>query len=374
MRDVVVVGGGPAGGATSIALRLRGVPRVTLIDASSPDAVRIGESIPPDTRLLLSELGLWESFEAEGHDPCHGSCSSWGSDELGYNDFLFNPYGSGFHLDRRRFDEWLVRAAERMGVEVRRSTLVETIERQKEGGFRLKIAQVDDGGGGGFVNARFVVDATGRPARVARQLGASRLLHDLLTFVYGFFPPGSGGEAPSLTMLEAVPYGYWYAARLPEARLVIAVASDPEQLRDDALHRPGVWMERLLATKHIAKLLVPGAALEEPLTVSNAPSARLDCPAGPGWLAVGDAASSFDPLSSQGIHKALQDGLSAARAITAYFNGDGGALDEYVASVGERFDDYVRNRAHFYSTEGRFYEAPFWARRRGETGPPRAAR
>ena len=107
--------------------------------------------------------------------------------------------------------------------------------------------------------------------------------------------------------------------------------------------------------------------------MSNAPSAYLDRPTGPDWLAVGDAASSFDPLSSQGIYKALADGLKAAEAITAWLDGDTGALDKYAAFVASRFADYRRNRAYFYAVERRWAGSPFWARRRvdaleGSTG------
>ena len=41
-----------------------------------------------------------------------------------------------------------------------------------------------------------------------------------------------------------------------------------------------------------------------------------------GWLAVGDAAIAFDPLTSQGIAKALDHGKRAAASIAAYLAGD----------------------------------------------------
>src|SRR6187549_1177938 len=102
--QVAVVGGGPAGAATALALRRRGVADVLLVEAGDYRGVRFGESVPPDLRLPLDALGLWTSFVAQGHEPCLGSCSVWGSAQPGYNDFLFNPHGHGWHLDRARFD------------------------------------------------------------------------------------------------------------------------------------------------------------------------------------------------------------------------------------------------------------------------------
>ena len=114
--DVAILGGGPAGCATALALRQQGISRILVVESGFYQNIRVGESIPPDTRVLLEKLGIWSDFLKEEHEPCLGSCSSWGHDRLGYNDFLFNPHGNGWHLDRRRFDALLARKAEETGV------------------------------------------------------------------------------------------------------------------------------------------------------------------------------------------------------------------------------------------------------------------
>jgi 2-polyprenyl-6-methoxyphenol hydroxylase-like FAD-dependent oxidoreductase len=371
--DVLIAGGGPAGAATALALRRAGVPRVALVEAGRLEGPRIGESIPPDTRVLLAELGLWDAFAAEGHDPCHGSCSSWGDERLGYNDFLFNPYGNGFHLDRCRFDPWLARAAGAAGATVLVERQLRSVASDPGGGpFRVELT--GPGGAHEIVTARFLVDATGRPARLARMLGARRLVHDRLTFVYAFFPPGSGAGTDSLTLVEAVPYGWWYAARLPDGRLVVAVATDPDLVRSMGLHQPAAWRSLADRTRHVAGLLAAGAAPAWPLVACDAPSARLDRAGGAGWLAAGDAASSFDPISAQGIHKALADALHAADAIAQWLGrGDAVALDNYVAGIASRFDAYLQVRAYLYGLERRWLEAPFWARRQMPAQSPTTA-
>jgi 2-polyprenyl-6-methoxyphenol hydroxylase-like FAD-dependent oxidoreductase len=102
----VVLGGGPAGGAAAIALRQSGGGTVVLAESGTYEIDRIGESVPPDIRRLFTRLGLLEAFEREDHQRCYGSCSSWGDEVLGHNDFTVNPNGTGFHLDRRRFDAY----------------------------------------------------------------------------------------------------------------------------------------------------------------------------------------------------------------------------------------------------------------------------
>ena len=105
--DVVILGAGPAGSAAALKLCHFGFDKILLAEASHFETARIGESIPPDSRQLLAELDVLTEFLAENHEPCLGSCSSWGSEQLGHNDFLLNPYGYGWHLDRTRFDIFL---------------------------------------------------------------------------------------------------------------------------------------------------------------------------------------------------------------------------------------------------------------------------
>ena len=62
---------------------------------------------------------------------------------------------------------------------------------------------------------------------------------------------------------------------------------------------------------------------------ADAGSARLDRFVGDGWVAAGDAALSFDPLSSQGMLTALYTGMKAGQALSAHLAGDGGALEAY---------------------------------------------
>lgn len=370
---VAVLGGGPAGCAAALSLRRRGVDGVVLVEGGDRDRVRVGESLPPDTRVALERLGVWESFLADGHEPCVGSCSAWGADELGYNDFLFNPHGNGWHLDRRRFDPFLAESAAAAGAEVRVGTRFAGaepihqagVERPDEAGFKLRLA--GPAGRPNALRARVVVDATGGSSRFARAMGVRQLLHDRLSCVTAFLEPPAESVLSRLTMLEAVEYGWWYAAKLPGGRLAVAVASDPETVREAPLHTPDGWLAGLRATRHLAGELAGCRVGGEGTVARTARSLVLDRACGRDWLAVGDAACSYDPLSSRGIHTALEDGLRAGELVAARLAGDATALDGHHPVVAARFADYLANRNWFYGLERRWQSAPFWRRRRART-------
>jgi flavin-dependent dehydrogenase len=101
--------------------------------------------------------------------------------------------------------------------------------------------------------------------------------------------------------------------------------------------------------------------------ICAAPSFLLDKVAGKGWLAVGDAACAFDPISSQGIYKALADGVHAARVIVASLRGSAIETGEYQISVAARFQHYLQNRNYFYGLERRWPTSRFWTRRQANT-------
>ena len=71
----------------------------------------------------------------------------------------------------------------------------------------------------------------------------------------------------------------------------------------------------------------------------------------------------FDPLSSQGVLKALLSGERAAQAILATRAGDESAFHEYGAFLERNFRIYLEARLQSYRAEQRWPELPFWHRR-----------
>ena len=131
--DVIVVGGGPAGSATALALARRGCA-VVVIERSDFKEIRIGETLPPAIKSLLAKLGVWERFLQENHSLSFGIHSAWGRPALYANYFIFNPYGNGWHVDRSRFDAMVAQAAENAGVHVLRGAQLISIQERAGNG------------------------------------------------------------------------------------------------------------------------------------------------------------------------------------------------------------------------------------------------
>jgi flavin-dependent dehydrogenase len=354
----VVAGGGPAGSAAALALA-RGGRRVLLVDAA-PSAPAVGEALPPVGRALLGELGLLDGFLAQGHAPSPGNASAWGSGELAASDFVFGVHGPGWHLDRARFDAGLRDAARRAGAEVLSPARVTGAARTGEGW----IVRVAGAGELREVACGWMVDATGRSAALARRLGAARIRHDRLVAVHARFRPRADADVDARTLVEAVPDGWWYTALLPSRERVAACLADADGAAGGRLREPAGFLAALAGTTHV-RAAVAGYALASRPRGADAGSARLAPPAGDGWIAAGDAALSFDPLSSHGILNALHTGTRAGLAVHAHLAGDAAAVPAYVAHVDALSAAYLGHLRTFYAMERRWPDRPFWSRRHG---------
>ena len=359
---VVVAGGGPAGAAAALTLASEGC-RVLLADASPTDAFRVGEALPPAARPLLRDLGVLDRFLADGHLPSFGNLSIWGSDQLQAHDHIFDPHGHGWHLDRARFDALLRDAARGAGAELLEGVAIEKVER-KDGTWRVRLGA---GAKTREVRAGWLVDATGRRSAIARRHGAARRPDDRLVAFYARFRTASEEDADTRTMIESAPDGWWYTALLPSGERVAAWLTDADLADRATLLSPSGFTARLRESPHLGALFARfGYALHGRPRGTGAGSARLDRFAGEGWLAVGDAALSFDPLSSQGMLTALYTGLRGGQALARVAAGDDSGIPGYTRQLEQVYDTYLRNRLTFYAAEPRWTDRAFWLRRRQE--------
>lgn len=346
--DVAIIGGGAAGSAAALSLLQAGVKSVCIVEKSHFSEQRIGETIPPDANDLLHKLGVQKAFAAQQHLPCYGSHSLWGGRQLGHNDFLVSPYGHGWHLDRVRFDKMLLDQAIARGATLVTGdcTTINVV------GDRISNIPVE----GDQIKAKWFVDATGRSALLSRACGVKRLFDEKQTIIWMRFRVAdrSLGNA---TWLEAVPYGWWYGAELPGGEAIIALGTDPHTAKSERLYDMPVWIAALSDTDLIAPQIAHAHILPGSFRVTSSHSYLTEKVVGANWIAIGDAASAFDPLSSAGIYKALSTGMRAADAIALK---SVTSVDAYQKYVKDTYEEHLQIKADLYAAESRWNDHSFW--------------
>jgi menaquinone-9 beta-reductase len=306
--DVVIVGAGPAGSTLAAMLAGEGV-RVRLLDAARfPRRKPCGESLNPGAVAALGRLG----WELSGRPLRGWRVSAFGCEFTG----LYPDGHRGLCCERLRLDEMLLRQAAAAGAAVAQGARVGGL--LVEDGRVAGVYGLTPRGRRFRLPARIVVGADGIRSVVARALGLlgeGRLRKLALTahfdavgeqsdlgevhigpgLVAGLAPLGAGRA--NLTCL--IPYE---AARL--------VAGDKEAFLLRALHAFPALAPRLAGASPGGEVLACGPF--------DMPVRRA---AVPGALLVGDAAGYFDPLTGQGIYRALHSAELAAPALLAALQG-----------------------------------------------------
>lgn len=355
MVNVLIAGGGPAGAVAALVLARRGIS-VTVLESRAAPERKTGECLPPSLSPLLHHLGLIDLLERDGHLRSLGNRFVWGSAEPGERPFLTGTRGDGWHVDRQVFEARLAERARAAGATWRWGCRLARCERNGKS-FRLEI---ENGSSSEILEADFVADATGRHAHVARRLGARRLRYDRLVGAAALLRSPTP-DADTYTLVEAVPEGWWYSALLADGRLAAAFMTDGDLLDRDAWP---LLLERTRITR--ARIEDHGYVLEEAPRVLPAETSRLDAVLGDGWLALGDAAAAYDPLSSHGISSAMGSGFYAGHAIADLLAGHTEAGLAYLDVLQNAYGGCLDLQKRHYAAERRWPEAPFWRRRHEE--------
>lgn len=353
--DVCVVGGGPSG--ASAALRLASLGHeVVLLERGDAPKRREGESLTPGVWPILGVLGLVDRVVSEGFRPSVESSVLWsGEREERVEQRAREP---GLIVDRARFDGLLRMAAEERGARVLSSVAARRVDRAGAGG-GVRIEAETAGRGSLVVEARFVVDASGRAGFLpgARRPTAARTLA-----LHGYL---RGEGLPDVTQVEAVENGWLWGAKLADGTFSAMVFVDPEAVAGagraglEPLFRARLAASRLFEAGARADL-VGGVRARDATAYADPGSIGVD------FIKVGEAGFALDPLSSTGVEKAMQTALTGSLAVHTILARPHDA-QLAVAFQADRQREAVERHAAWaaehYREPVRFADRPFWRRR-----------
>ncbi|MFZ7092538.1 tryptophan 7-halogenase [Primorskyibacter sp. 2E233] len=369
--DAIIVGAGPAGCAAAIPLARAG-HRVLLLEHRQVPRFNIGETLPPMAlgcaERLLGPLG---AALADCSYETRGNISIWGHESPAIQDFFFSPDGCGLCLDRGGFDHALRQAAEGAGAHLRSGAKV--LECRWDAEKNQWAVSYQIGQQHHEANGSFLLDATGRRGEIARGLGMHYTTTDALFAFAMSFGTTADTDNDRFTRIEACPFGWWYSNALPgrSGERIVVLHTDRD-LPEAALARTPDGFLRLLGQSTMIRehLAANGyGPMTSKLRGAAAGSDFLDGPQPEAFFAVGDAAQSLDPLSSQGLYQALQSGSLAASNIRLALarNQSEAATTHFRQMQSQVRAKYLREYCHFYEAERRWIQAPFWARRHRRT-------
>ena len=335
-RDLLVIGGGPAGAATAIRAARAGIS-VTVFEKGDHGRDKVcGDGLTPRAVGALEELKipLDDAHRIQGLRMIAGTKVR----ELDWpGTSRFPAYGAVW--PRRRLDTALMDAAADAGAEMIYGT--EALPVVDDDGRAIGV----DAAGERWT-ADLVVLAAGAQGKAARILGAERDPNEpfgLAIRTYAETPRHADAHLEACLTLKdehgtAVPgYGWMFPAGDGTVNIGVGALSTMKGFKSLNLNTLcDSYRDLVQADWELGPYLERPRAWRLPMSAQRR--------AGPGWVAVGDAAGLVNPMNGEGIDYGLETGM----LISDLFEADPATCTErYDSEVAARFDAFLRTGRRF---------------------------
>jgi flavin-dependent dehydrogenase len=332
--DVVIAGGGPAGSVCAARLASKG-RSVVVLERERHPRFHLGESLLPGSLGLLADVGVLDEVRqrflvkrgarfVDGADAARSS-------RYAFADAFHVRWDHAFQVPRDAFDEMLFRHAGRAGADLREGWTARRIQRDDGSGRAWGVEATDPEGRPHVLEARFVVDATGRAALAARAADdVRRIAHLDRTAVYtqlrgAWRDTGEReGDIQIVVFGEGERRGWFWLIPFSDGRTSVgAVVSSAwvKQHRGEGTDAGERLFRAAVADSPTVASMLSGATQLFPAECTADFSFRVERLHGHGWAVLGDAGGFIDPLFSTGVHLALTSAWNGAAAIDATLSG-----------------------------------------------------
>jgi flavin-dependent dehydrogenase len=317
--DVAVIGGGPAGSTAATLLAKRGYKVIALEKARHP-RFHIGESLLPMNLPVFERLGVLDKVRALGIFKPGADFEA--NNERGYNTYAFaraigNSPPHAYQVWRQDFDKMLYDHARDSGADAREGHEVLSVEQIGPRETRLEVRT--DGGHSYGIQARYLVDASGRDAFLSAKKKLRRKNNEHQSAaIFGHFRGAQlrpGDDAGNISVYR-FDYGWMWMIPLPDGVMSIGAVCRPEYLKQRKGRTVEFLMDTLNQSLGLRQRIERAELIGEVRVTGNYSydSARMG---GPGWVLVGDAFAFLDPVFSSGVYLAMSGAEQAAAVVDA---------------------------------------------------------
>ena len=351
MRDVIVIGGGPAGSTAATLLAQQGFS-VLLLEREKFPRFQIGESLLPYNNDLFDRLGVTDQLTRGDFFPKYGAYFVTGDGKVGYN-FRFDrnlekPYQRSYQVKRAEFDNVLLRNAAMCGVEVREETAVASVNVDDP---QRAIVTTKSGES---LEARFVVDASGHGTVLGQRVGNredAKELKKIAFFAHFKGVPRPDGRDAGNTVIVVLRNAWFWLIPVSADIMSVGLVVDRDHFVKCGLEPQALLEQTIADTPWVAERMRNAERITQ-IYARKDFSYRMRDMVGKNFALIGDAAGFIDPIFSTGVFMAMKSADIAAAAVAERLrSGRMGALERYERAMTGALAKYFRFINHFYRRE-----------------------
>jgi 1H-pyrrole-2-carbonyl-[peptidyl-carrier protein] chlorinase len=321
MNDVIIIGGGPAGSILGCYLSMAGISN-TIFESTIHPRPHVGESMVTATTRVFQEIGFLEIMEREGFIRKYGA--SWhsptrtGEFAIEFGEFPQEGIAQDYtyHVDRSKFDLFLLKHAESLGTKVYQGVHVKKVlfEDGRATGVRIKIDDKEMD-----LACKIVVDASGRQTLLGRQLGLKKNDPIFNQYaVHAWFEGVDKGAVPTADYIHVyflpVERGWVWQIPITEKITSVGVVAEKEVFKQSKMNVEGYFQTHVKFSPDLARAMRSARRINDFKTEGDY-SYSMEKLVGDGFLLIGDAARFVDPIFSSGVSVAAHSAKFAAERI-----------------------------------------------------------
>lgn len=318
LYDVAIIGGGPAG-STAAALLAEAGRRVVVLEREKFPRFHIGESLLPSLAGVFDRLGVRAQLDRRFMPKYGGEVvAGCGTREVRFyfKDGFRSQNERAYQVTRAEFDTLLLDNSRDKGAEVREETTVQKIEIT---GDRVRLELAGSAGQAAKVEARYLLDCSGRQTVVGNFFKLKRSYENLQKFsIFAHYenvdrPEGIDGTL--IRMVRGLDRWIWMIPLTP-TRMSVGVVMDtavfralrltPEAVLEKCIEEQPLVSDRMTRAERVTQVYSAGDYSYR--------NVRLQ---GDRWLLAGDAAGFIDPVFSSGVYLAMMSAEKAADTLEA---------------------------------------------------------